>query len=283
MLQIDHLFEHPQQITTVARWIHGEFWAETNVHTPDSLERLLRQAADPDRIPLSLIAFFNGTPVGTVNLVANDDDQRTHLYPWLAALFVVPHHRRQGVGTELVSELANRAAGLGIRTLYLGTDNPGFYRRVGAAIHEQVTDKFAIMRLGCPTPHSVAMKFSKSLDADDFEAALQTLSPNCEYAFRGELIQSPDAIIHTYRVASEKAKCLFDRIEYKSEITEIGPDRVVVKFCDRLETHGQSHDYCSKQQLSFGPDGRIVRIDHDDIPGEREALDGFLEKWKPLK
>jgi GNAT superfamily N-acetyltransferase len=147
MIHIAHLFEHPQYVDQVAIWIHAEFWADKQVHTPESLGGLLRLAVAADAIPLSRLAMVDGVPVGTVNLIENDDENRRHLRPWLAALYVVPERRRQGVGSALVRDLRQCAAMLGIRTLYLGTDNPGFYGHLGAMIHEQVTGKFAIMQL----------------------------------------------------------------------------------------------------------------------------------------
>lgn len=146
-LQIDDLFRHPEYVSTVASWIHGEFWADKNVHTPDSLEQLLRDADSGDRLPISLVALINDQPVGTVNLVDNDDDRRPHLRPWLAALFVAPTYRRRGVGSALVQALRQRAAELGIRDMFLGTDNPRFYLALGAEVHEQVREDFCIMRI----------------------------------------------------------------------------------------------------------------------------------------
>lgn len=87
---------------------------------------MLRQANNPDAIPLSLLALVDGEPVGTINLVENDDESRSHLRAWLAALFVVAKQRGRGIGTDLVGALADKAAALGISTLYLGTDNPNF-------------------------------------------------------------------------------------------------------------------------------------------------------------
>lgn len=147
MLQIAHLFEHIEYVDQVANWIHAEFWADKNIHTPQSLASLLRNATTPDAIPLSRLALVDGIPVGTVNLIENDDDQRTHLRPWLAALLALPEYRRQGIGSALVRDLQEHADRLGIDELYLGTDNPGFYARLGATIHEQVAPDFAIMRL----------------------------------------------------------------------------------------------------------------------------------------
>ena len=107
----------------------------------------MRQARDPDRVPLSLLALVDGQPAGTVNLVQTDSETRPDLHPWLAALVVTPENRRRGVGTALVRELARHAARLGFHELYLGTDIAGFYLRLGAERFQQVRGDLCIMRL----------------------------------------------------------------------------------------------------------------------------------------
>jgi hypothetical protein len=93
---IKHLFEVPQHILTVAGWIYDEFWVGKGQLTAEAIAQLLSQAAQEDSIPLSLVALKSGEPVGTINLIENDDDYRLHLRPWLAALFVLPAHRHGG-------------------------------------------------------------------------------------------------------------------------------------------------------------------------------------------
>jgi len=145
--EITRLFGHPHHVDQVAALNHAEFWTDQNIHTHESLAALLRQAATPDASPLSRIALVDGAPVGTVKLVENDDEKRIRLRPWLAALVVDPEHRHRGIGSALVRDLQQFAANLGIDTLCLGTDNPGFYARLGAQVHEHVNDDFAIMQL----------------------------------------------------------------------------------------------------------------------------------------
>ena len=108
-------------------------------------QRMLRDADNPDRIPLSLLALVDGQPAGTVNLIHNDDKTRPHLHPWLAALVVVPERRGQGIGSALVRALLQEARRLGCDELYLGTDIPGFYERLGAVIHEQLREDHWVM------------------------------------------------------------------------------------------------------------------------------------------
>lgn len=149
--QVTDLFEHSRHLPLVAHWIHGEFWADKDVYTADRIADLLRHATCPDKLPLSLVALVSGQPVATVNLIENDDDVRPHLRPWLAALFVVPDYRGRGIGSTLVRTLQQRSSVVGIETMYLGTENPEFYRRLGATVYEQVNHNFCIMRLGIVT------------------------------------------------------------------------------------------------------------------------------------
>jgi predicted N-acetyltransferase YhbS len=144
---IRHLFESPQQIPTVAQWIYNEFWANQDRHTPESLQAALREATCPDRIPLSLVATCYGLPVGTVNLIENDDEDRPHLTPWLAALFVQPGFRGRGIGSLLVRSLKHNARQMDVPVMHLGTDNPRFYARLGATILERRRKDLWIMVL----------------------------------------------------------------------------------------------------------------------------------------
>ena len=139
-LAICHLFERPAERPLVADWIYQAFWTHRPGYSPAHFEALLADATDPDHIPLSLLALAENEPVGTVNLIVNDNSKRPQLTPWLAALFVAPAFRGQGVGSALVRRLCEEAARLGYRRLYLGTDIPGFYEALSARIHEQLDD-----------------------------------------------------------------------------------------------------------------------------------------------
>jgi predicted N-acetyltransferase YhbS len=153
VLQIDHLFAHPEYIRSVAGWIHGEFWHEKGGHTFETLEAALRAASDPDVLPVSLLALVDGAPAGTVNLIHSDSPSRPDLHPWLAALFVLPEHRRRGVGGALCRALVREARRLAIAELFLGTDIPGFYARLGAEPYEKLDSGYIMhFRLGEASP-----------------------------------------------------------------------------------------------------------------------------------
>jgi predicted N-acetyltransferase YhbS len=146
-IAIAHLFERPALRPAAAQLIYDEFWVGKAGFSPAHFEGRLREAVDPGRLPLSLVACDGDRFLGTINLIDNDDDRRTHLWPWLAALAVAPASRGRGIGTRLVERLLAESARLGIDRVYFGTDGPGFYRRLGAVVHETVRGDFCIMRL----------------------------------------------------------------------------------------------------------------------------------------
>jgi predicted N-acetyltransferase YhbS len=144
-VEIRHLCDCPEHLGTVARWIHEEWWFDKPGHTVETMASRLGEASDQNAVPLSLVALLAGNPVGTVNLVANDNEERPDLTPWLAALLVVPEHRGQGVGSNLVRALLKETARLRGRQLDLGTDIPEYWAKLGAAMHEEFPDDYCIM------------------------------------------------------------------------------------------------------------------------------------------
>jgi len=151
-LEIVHLFEGPEHLERVAGWIYREFWADKPGYSVATFVGLLGDATDPDRIPLSLLALWDGAPAGTVNLIACDSQRRPDLTPWLAALVVPPEFRRRGVGAALVRRCCEEARRLGHGELFLGTDIPGFYEPLGARDFQLFENNMRIMRVGLAEP-----------------------------------------------------------------------------------------------------------------------------------
>jgi GNAT superfamily N-acetyltransferase len=145
---IDPLARHPRHVDFVAGLVWREFWADVDGGmTLAELAEAFGGRAAPGRVLASLIALEADTPLGCVHLIDNDDDSLPELYPWLAAMVVVPERRGQGIGSMLVRAMAREAKGLGFEQLWFGTDGPGFYERLGAAKHLQRGADFWIMKL----------------------------------------------------------------------------------------------------------------------------------------
>jgi predicted N-acetyltransferase YhbS len=150
-MHITHLFHVPQHRAAVAHLIHHEFWTEVPGASVESMANRLALASSADAVPLCLVALNdNGQPVGAVNLVESDDDDHTHWTPWLAGMVVASPQRGQGIGTALVQALLKEARRLIVPHVYLGSDGPGFYTRLGAVEVEQPRAGFWFLRFDLP-------------------------------------------------------------------------------------------------------------------------------------
>ena len=152
-ISVAHLFEQPWHLQAVAELIHEEFWVTVAGASVESMAQRLGQA-NSSQVPLCLVALVQGQPVGTVNLVDNDDEHHPEWHPWLAGMVVDRAWRGQGVGSALVRKLLNEARRLGIERVYFGTDGPRFYERLGAVVHLQARPGFWFMRFELSMPAS---------------------------------------------------------------------------------------------------------------------------------
>jgi predicted N-acetyltransferase YhbS len=76
-------------------------------------------------------------------VIASDLDARPQYTPWIAAVWVDPAHRSQGIGAALVRAGAARAHGLGFDPVYLCALPPrhGFYKALGWRLTEASVTK----------------------------------------------------------------------------------------------------------------------------------------------
>ena len=125
---------------------------------------------------------------------------------------------------------------------------------------------------------AVAERFAAALDREDYAAAAACLAPDCEYEFRGRVLRGPEAVLASYREAGEWGAGKLDEVRYESSVRAGPGDGATVTFVDHLEHRGARHTHRCEQQLDFAADGRIRRIEHVDLPGEREALEGFFSR-----
>jgi GNAT superfamily N-acetyltransferase len=123
------LLDRAEFIPLVAQWNWDE-WGEllperSAAEYADYLRREMRR----DGIPIAYLALDDGLLVGTVSLLPDDLEIRPEITPWLAALYVVPGHRRRGLGRRLVAYAVEAARSFGVGTLYLYTPGQAaFYR-----------------------------------------------------------------------------------------------------------------------------------------------------------
>lgn len=114
-----------------------------------------------------------------------------------------------------------------------------------------------------------------ALDRCDYAAAAAVLAADCEYVTPSGLITGPSAIVASYRQHDQWAKASIESVEYQS-VVRLDGDQAVVTFVDNLRHRGAAHVYRCEQHVHVAG-GLVRRIEHREIPGEREAVDAWLE------
>ena len=125
---------------------------------------------------------------------------------------------------------------------------------------------------------NVASRFAVALDTEDYETVAELLSIDCEYVARSGVLIGPVAIVASYREAGAWAKASISSVTYESSVRVVDEKFAVVTFVDHFEDSGLRHSYRCEQSLSIRADGKICRIVHLEIPGQREAADSFLRQ-----
>jgi predicted N-acetyltransferase YhbS len=139
-VRIEQLAKRAELLPVVAAWIYNEWWQDIEGSSVSTVTDLLRAHWVPDRIPMTLVASLDMLPVGTATLLSHDigTEQWPQLSPWLAAVYVVPEHRRRGVGSSLVNAIVSGAAAAGKDVLYLlTTEREAFYAQLGWEVFDR--------------------------------------------------------------------------------------------------------------------------------------------------
>ncbi|WP_299755844.1 GNAT family N-acetyltransferase [uncultured Pontibacter sp.] len=142
---IKYLHEAPHHFDIVADWIYRQWWQKPG-STAEVVKAPLREHLQAQPLPITLIALDSEKPVGAVLLIESDGvDALPDLKPWLAALYVLPEYRGQGVGKLLVQGLEQHAYQAGFQDLYLvATDRVSFYYELGWRVHTKLVGETGI-------------------------------------------------------------------------------------------------------------------------------------------
>jgi hypothetical protein len=125
---------------------------------------------------------------------------------------------------------------------------------------------------------AVATALARALDADDFVAAQALLASDCAYDAGAEVLVGPEAIVASYAENSRWARTTIENVRYESSVTAQTADTSAITYSDILDHRGEHHVHRCRQHVTIGPDGRVVAIRHEDLPGESEALDAFFAR-----
>ncbi len=126
------LRERPEFAPIVADRVWRAWW-QPKGYALAFIEGLVQQNLNDEPIPVALVAHDAGTFLGTASVIACDLDIRPQYTPWVAAVWVDPGHRSNGIGAALVRAGAEIAHRLGCDPAYLCALPPRhrFYERLG--------------------------------------------------------------------------------------------------------------------------------------------------------
>src|SRR5919108_4434384 len=96
----------------VARWRYDAFFAEDGITFEESRDAL-RAWMDGLGYEIALLAELDGRPAGSCLFVREEIDPKHDLTPWLAALYVAPEFRKQGIASALVHAIEQHARDVG--------------------------------------------------------------------------------------------------------------------------------------------------------------------------
>jgi predicted N-acetyltransferase YhbS len=155
-MQISTLRDRPAFADVIADRAWHAWWTESGKPLSDDRAHL-----DPmiqhHGLPFALVAHEGDAYLGSVLVIESDLEARPHLTPWIAALWVEPDRRRQGIGARLVEAARAAAAALGQATCHLAAvpDRGPYYLRLGFRRIETGVDGldlFAIASRGATAP-----------------------------------------------------------------------------------------------------------------------------------
>ncbi len=130
-MRIVTVADRPDLIPTVADWLWREFW-RIDGYTPEQTRQAVADAQRPSGMPQCFVLLWDGQPIGTASLAAEDLDERPDLTPWLAGVYVDPAHRGQGHAAHLIAAVEAACRSALISTLWLYTNTAErVYARAG--------------------------------------------------------------------------------------------------------------------------------------------------------
>ncbi|HEX6299239.1 MAG TPA: hypothetical protein VF148_02090 [Acidimicrobiia bacterium] len=129
------------------------------------------------------------------------------------------------------------------------------------------------------SPTDVVERLADALDRDDYVTAASLMADRIEYIIGEQEKSGPEAVIASYRDASQMAHRLFDRVEYGHHVMPThDPNTFQVSYSDTLTVAGETLKHMAEQHVTVAPAEGVVRIVNIEVPGEREKVDAFMER-----
>ena len=140
-LEIHFLADRPDALPLVAGWLYTEWGRRDPGNSPEATAERLAAELSRDRLPIVVVAAYNGVVVGTAALKLHElRDRFPELRHWLGGVYVSADARGHGIAGALVRHVEQLAIDRGITVLHLQTErlDGGLYARLGFQPIEQI-------------------------------------------------------------------------------------------------------------------------------------------------
>ncbi|KQS67729.1 hypothetical protein ASG39_04915 [Rhizobium sp. Leaf371] len=150
-MKISNLKHQPGFASIIADRAWNAWWTESGVTLED-----YRAHLDPmiggTGVPFALVAHRGDTYAGSVLVIEHDHDARPQYSPWIAALWVEPEFRRQGLAARLLTAARSEAATDTVSCCYLcaAPDKQAYYLKQGFRLIESNVNGLDIFVIGEP-------------------------------------------------------------------------------------------------------------------------------------
>ena len=118
LFTLSDLREAPSFAAVAADRVWRAWWEDKGVKLAD-LRARLDESFGTEALPATFIAHRDKRFLGCAALIASDVEERPLLTPWVAALWVEPEARRQGIGAALIAHAAEAAFAAGHERVHL--------------------------------------------------------------------------------------------------------------------------------------------------------------------
>ncbi|MBJ6125525.1 GNAT family N-acetyltransferase [Microvirga splendida] len=145
-MAISDLRNRPDFAEPVADRVWRAFWKDKG-HPLSLLTGLVQESLGEGPVPSCFVAHDGDIFLGTASLIACDEETRPQYTPWIAAVWVEPDHRGQGIGAALIARAAEFAFGAGAGRVYLlaGPHRRSFYEGLGWSVLETLSDGMFVL------------------------------------------------------------------------------------------------------------------------------------------
>ena len=122
----------------IARWFYDQWGHSVVENSVEKTSERIKGRLNLDKLPCSEIVV-EGHEIIAVGSLKHDEMTIYNDKPnWIGDIFVSPEHRGRGVGSAIISRLAESAASFGVDELYLYTpDQERLFSRLGWTVHER--------------------------------------------------------------------------------------------------------------------------------------------------